>query len=160
MNTSITSAPTNYQRGFKRILLLIAVAWFGFWAIELPYVYFGEQHRKLIMYGNGDGSPVFSNSTLKHVPSFQVNSSHDRMIDGERFIFFFIGNRESTANWVRTMSPQDIDKAKSIAARSKRRALEQGAVHAFGPPSALLFAYILGYYVFRGFKPKPTQPGQ
>ena len=45
-----------------------------------------------------------------------------RVIDGNNFLFFNVGGGNS-ADWVRNMSPQDMNEAKKIAAWSMQQAV-------------------------------------
>lgn len=153
---------TNYTKGFKRIVKLLAIGWFGAWAVNLTEEYFSEQHRKLVIFA-GNGNMVFTYLTLgNHDYRVYSGSSAVRMLDGERYIFFFdTGDRTSAKaaeNWVKNLSQADIEKAKEVAASSRRNVMLDKAATTFGVPLGILLAWLLGAYVYRGFKPKATSP--
>jgi hypothetical protein len=85
-------------------------------------------------------------------------SSPVRIIEGDRYIFFFPQGPDFNANdataWVNNMSPDVIAEAKHVAAASRRDATIDLLAIALGVPMALLLTWLLGLFVFRGFRPK------
>jgi hypothetical protein len=158
MTSNIARAPTTYQR-FKRLLCLVAVVWYGYWAAVLGSNYFSEQHRQLRMYA-GEGKVNFAWRTFANGGRDDAYGKdvESRMIDGERYEFFFSSDesdiKKMASAWTSDMNRRDMELAKRITMESRRTALKEKAPLVLGASFAFFAAWLLGYYLLGALRPR------
>jgi hypothetical protein len=156
--------PTNYKRGFKRILLLIGIAWFGYWGIAISDVYFSEQHRKHYYYiSTSDKSPTYAYATLGTSPEYRSSTVFSEMhdINGKRFFFFFQGNhadstilKSKAEAWLAGLTEAEKSVIETNEMWSRRLATRDIALLPGLTTLGALLLCLLGWFIYRGFRPK------